>query len=433
MRPYLFDSISSYNKRKFQADLGAGMTVGLVALPLALAIGAASGAKPENGLITGVIGGLLVSIFGGSRVQIGGPAAAFIGVVYGIVTQFGFDGLMIALMLSGVIMFVLGLLKFGNLLKFIPDAVVVGFTNGIAVLIVVAQIKAFLGLNVEKLPGETIDQARMLWAALPSTNFSTFALGVAALMLLFSWPKSIQTKLKLPATVVVLLLGSLIAPLFSWCGGQSIATIGSAYGDFGGFGNSGGTNGLGNGSITLHWPTLGTTRILDLISPAVSLALLGAIESLLCAKIADDLFNKERNPQYPEVHDSNQELIGQGIANFFTPLFGGLATTGTMARTITNVKSGAQSPLAGIFHALTLLLILLVAAPLAKYIPMTILAAILFWVAWGMFDVVYHLQKSRINASTALITLTLTIFWGLAPSVIIGTASYWLIRRVTEH
>jgi sulfate permease, SulP family len=417
MRPYLFDSISTYDRSKFQADLGAGITVGLVALPLALAIGVASGAKPENGLITGVIGGLLVSVFGGSRIQIGGPAAAFIGLVYATMAQFGFDGLMIALMLSGILMFAMGLLKLGNLLKFIPDAVIVGFTSGIALLIVVAQLKAFMGLEVAKLPGDTFNQARLLWGALPTMNLSTLALGSATLVFLLNSPKALLAKIKLPATVLVLVLGSLAAPLFAWCTGQRIATIGSEFG------------GLGDASLHFHWPSLGNTDITALIGPAFSLALLGAIESLLCAKIADDLFNKERAPKNPETHDSNQELIGQGIANFFTPLFGGLATTGTMARTITNVKSGAQSPFAGVFHALTLLMVLLVAAPLAKHIPMTVLAAILFWVAWGMFDGKYYVQKNRVNGLTAFVTLSLTIFWGLAIAVLIGTASYWLMQR----
>jgi sulfate permease, SulP family len=420
MRPYLFDSISSYDRNKLQADLGAGITVGLVALPLALAIGVASGAKPENGLITGIIGGLLVSMFGGSRIQIGGPAAAFIGLVYGTMAQFGFDGLMIALMLSGVFMFAMGLLKFGNLLKFIPDAVITGFTSGIALLIVVAQTKAFLGLELGKLPGDTVGQAKLLWAAMPSVNSSTFLLGAAALAFLSNWPKSLQTKFKLPSTILVLILGSLLAPLFSWCGGQNIATIGSAFG------------GLGSASLNFHWPSLGITSITELIGPAFSLALLGAIESLLCAKIADDLFNKERLPKTPEAHNSNQELIGQGIANFFTPMFGGLATTGTMARTITNIKSGAQSPFAGVFHALTLLLVLLVAAPFAKHIPMTVLAAILLWVAWGMFDGKYYLQKNRLNGLTSAVTLALTIFWGLAAAVLIGTASHALISRASR-
>jgi sulfate permease, SulP family len=420
MRPYLFDSIPGYNRSKFQADLGAGITVGLVALPLALAIGVASGAKPENGLITGVIGGLLVSLFGGSRIQIGGPAAAFIGLVYATTAQFGVDGLMIALMLSGGLMIAMGLLKFGNLLKFIPDAVITGFTSGIALLIVVAQTKAFFGLELGKLPGDTLGQAKLLWAAFPSVNLSTFLLGVAALAFLFKCPKSLTAKFRIPTTILVLVLGSLLAPLFSWCGGQSIATIGSAFG------------GLGSASLNFHWPNLGTTSISALIGPAFSLALLGAIESLLCAKIADDLFNKERAPKTPEAHNSNQELIGQGIANFFTPLFGGLATTGTMARTITNVKSGAQTPFAGIFHALTLLAVLLIAAPLAKHIPMTVLAAILLWVAWGMFDGKYYLQKNRLNGATAFITLALTIFWGLAAAVLIGTASYALMTRVTH-
>jgi sulfate permease, SulP family len=421
MRPYLFDSIANYDRSKFHADLGAGITVGLVALPLALAIGVASGAKPENGLITGVIGGLLVSIFGGSRIQIGGPAAAFIGLVYGTMAQFGFDGLMIALMLSGVIMFAMGLMKFGNLLKFIPDAVITGFTSGIALLILVAQTKAFLGLEVGKLPGDTLGQAKLLWSALPTVNLSTFLLGAAGLAFLFNWPKSLQAKFKLPSTILVLVLGSLLAPLFSWCGGQSIATIASAFG------------GLGSASLNFHWPNLGSTEITALIGPAFSLALLGAIESLLCAKIADDLFNKEREPKNPETHDSNQELIGQGIANFFTPLFGGLATTGTMARTITNVKSGAQSPFAGIFHALTLLVVLLIAAPLAKHIPMTVLAAILLWVAWGMFDGRYYLQRDRINGLTAFVTLALTLFWGLAAAVVVGTASHALMTRAARN
>jgi sulfate permease, SulP family len=428
MRPYLLSAIQGYTRQRFQADLGAGLTVGLVALPLALAIGVASGTKPENGLITGIIGGFLVSLLGGSRVQIGGPAAAFIGLIYATVLQLGFNGLILAVMLSGVLLLAMGYLRVGSLIRYVPDCVVTGFTNGISLLIFIAQIKNFLGLEGVTLPPDTIAQVKALSAGFYSLNLTTLALGGLCLIGLFRFPKTFIQQYKLPPTVCILLLGSLIAPLVQLCGGEKIATIGSAFGGF-------------DASLLIpHLPAFDQLAFSTLVGPAISLALLGTIESLLCARIADDLYNKERGAtplqteqtRIPEKekHDSNQELVAQGIANIITPLFGGIATTGTIARTLTNIKSGATSPWAGVIHSITLLIIMLVAAPLAIHIPMTVLAAILIWVSWSMFEPSYHFLGSGINRISATITLLLTVLWGIAPAVGCGAAVYWALIKL---
>jgi sulfate permease, SulP family len=416
VRPFLFSTFGNYQRKDFQADLGAGLTVGLVALPLALAIGVASGVKPENGLITGIVGGALVSIFGGARLQIGGPAAAFIGLVYATVANHGFNGLVIALMMSGLLLLLMGLFKVGNLLQFVPDAVVVGFTNGIALLIVAAQLKSLLGLEALKFPGDMWGQLQVVARATEQINMTTLCLGLVCLGMLIKWPAAIQQKTKLPATICMLFLGSALAPLASMCGGEKIATIGSEFGK------------LDAQLLAFNLPSFSDANLITLMGPAISLAMLGAIESLLCARIADDIYTRHAALSNPERHDSNQELIGQGIANVITPLFGGIATTGTIARTMTNIKSGGTSPWAGIIHALTLLLFLLIAAPLARHIPMTVLAAILLWVSWNMFDPKYHVKGQRINRVTAVITLILTVTAGLAWAVLIGAAVYWAIH-----
>jgi sulfate permease, SulP family len=423
MKPYLLGSLQNYTRANLLADAGAGVAVGLVALPLAMAIAIASGVKPENGLITAVIGGFIVSALGGSRVQIGGPAAAFIGLVYATVQQFGINGLLIALMLSGAILFIMGVLKLGSYVRFVPNAVITGFTNGIALLIVVAQINSFLGLAVGKLPSGAFNQLQVLAGALPTVNLTTLALGVISLVLLVKWPKSLQARTKVPATVGVLVIGSLIAPLVSLCGGEKIATIGSEFG------------GLGASLLMPHLPNFQGISIGALLLPAISLAMLGAIESLLCARIADDLYNKEINRDSGEVeqHDPNQELIAQGAANLIVPLFSGIATTGTIARTITNIKSGAASPVAGIVHSITLLVIMIAAASLASYIPMTVLAAILLWVSWNMLDVRYHFSASPIHQVTATITLFLTLTWGIAAAVGSGMLTYWLLNQAASR
>jgi sulfate permease, SulP family len=331
--------------------------------------------------------------------------------------------LLIALMLSGAILLIMGVLKLGSYVRFVPNAVITGFTNGIALLIVVAQINSFLGLTVGKLPSGAFNQLQVLISALPTLNLTTLALGVISLVLLVKWPKSLQAGTKVPATVGVLVIGSLIAPLVSLCGGEKIATIGSEFG------------GLGASLLMPHLPNFQGISIGALLLPAISLAMLGAIESLLCARIADDLYNKEINRDSGEVeqHDPNQELIAQGAANLIVPLFSGIATTGTIARTITNIKSGAASPVAGIVHSITLLVIMIAAASLASYIPMTVLAAILLWVSWNMLDVRYHFSASPIHQVTATITLFLTLTWGIAAAVGSGMLTYWLLNQAASR
>ncbi len=428
LNPYLPQKRSNYSNTQFRADLNAGVTVGLVALPLALAIGVASGVRPENSVIAGIVGGTLVSLFGGSRVQIGGPAAAFIGLVFATVIAHGLSGLLIALMMSGFILLAMGLLRMGSLFRFVPEAVITGFTNGIAVLIAVAQIKGFLGLDIAVMPVDLPKQLQSLMHALSTTTWQTALLGMFCLGLL---SLNFWTRLpgKLPASMWILLIGTGIGLVFTAINrdGAVIATIGTTFGSF------------SSSELSLRLPDLGDNgigaRLLTLAGPAIALALLGAIESLLCARMADDLYTKQHKlgPSESEAHDSNRELIGQGIANVITPLFGGIATTGTIARTLTNIRSGAATPVSGIVHAITLLLILVVAAPVAQHIPMTVLAAILLWVAWGILDVRYLAKGALEDRATAALTIVLTLFAGLTPAVFCGVACYWIMKRTMKE
>ena len=415
-RPRLLDTLQDYNRQRFLTDLGAGITVGIVALPLALAFGIASGVKPEQGLITAVIAGFLISALGGSQVQIGGPAGAFIVIVYGIIDRYGFTNLLVSTVMAGMLMFVLGLFKLGVLIRYIPVSIVIGFTNGIAVLIALSQLRDLMGLAITKMPGEFFAQLAALAGAIASFNPHAFGIGLACVAGLALWPRlftpgrpipagllqrqPLRTLARLPAPIVALVALTLVAYLFK----LPVETIGSRFGE------------LPRGLPSLDLPPLSWDSLRQLTIPTITIALLGAIESLLCARVADNLTSFKR-------HDSNQELMAQGVANIVTPFFGGIPATGTIARTVTNVRAGAVSPVAGIVHAITLFLILLIAAPLASHVPLAALAGILLFVAWNMFEghQFSRLRQFSVPYRTLMLgTFVLTIVFDLTVAVEVG-------------
>lgn len=399
--------------RHWARNLVAGVIVGVVALPLAMAFAIASGVKPEQGIYTAIIGGLLVSLFGGSRLQIAGPTGAFIVILAGVTAKYGVDGLQLATMMAGIILFLLGISRLGALIKFIPDPVILGFTAGIGVIIWVSQWKDFFGLPAVQ--GEHFHQK--LWhllQALPELHLATTLLALLSLALLL-WVPKIPALKRLPAPLVAMVLATALQSLFQF---QGVATIGSAFG------------GIPQGLPTLQVPEISLPRILDLIGPAFAIAMLGAIESLLSAVVADGMAGTR--------HDSNQELIGQGIANLATPLFGGFAATGAIARTATNIRNGGSSPLAGITHAVVLVLIILFLAPLAANIPLCALAAILFVVAYNMSEL-HHFKRMvqrapRADVAILLCTFVLTVFSDLVIAVNIGVilAMLHFLRRMAS-
>jgi len=410
-RPKLLSSLHGYNRRHFVHDLGAGLTVGVVALPLAMAFAIASGLKPEAGLYTAIIAGFLISALGGSRVQIGGPAGAFIVIVYGILERYGLANLIIATAMSGVLLFLMGLFRLGTLVRFIPIAVVIGFTNGIAVLIMLSQVKDFLGLQLASVPASFLAMLPALGGALHTFNPAALALALGSLLTVALWqkimprlgPDKLQFSGKLsviPGTIVALVAATLISRAME----LPVETIGSRFG------------GIPATLPAFVWPDFSWETARFLLMPTLTLALLGAIESLLCARIADGL-TEDR-------HDPNQELMAQGVANFFTPFFGGMPATGTIARTVTNARSGAVSPVAGMVHALTLLLVILVAAPVAQHIPLAALAGILVHVAWNMgewrefvhlrqYRLPYRITLLAVFVLTVVVDLTVAVEFGL--------------------
>ncbi len=401
--PKLLDSFKGYNGALLSKDILAGITVGVVALPLAMAFAIASGLKPEAGLFTAIIAGGLISILGGSRVQIGGPAGAFIVIVYGIVEHYGLANLLLATAMSGVFLFLMGLFRLGTLIRFIPVAVIIGFTNGIAVLIGLSQVKEFFGLQITKMPAEFFQAIQTLYAAADTVNPIALMLSMGSLALLISW-RAFQKHLgylsHIPGTVIAMAAATIVTSVFN----LPIDTIGSRFG------------GIPSGLPSFEWIPISWGTAQFVIVPAITLALLGAIESLLCARIADGLIHDR--------HESNQELMAQGIANVVSPFFGGMPATGTIARTVTNIQSGASTPIAGIVHSITLLVIILFGAPLAKDIPLASLAAILMFVAWNMgewrkfadlkqFRLPYRLTMLSVFFLTIILDLTVAIQVGL--------------------
>ncbi|WP_165313497.1 SulP family inorganic anion transporter [Vibrio ziniensis] len=380
-------------------NLSAGLIVGVVALPLAMAFAIASGVKPEQGIYTAIIAGLIVSIFGGSRVQIAGPTGAFIVILAGIVAQYGVGGLQIATMMAGVILLILGVTKLGSIIRYIPDPVIVGFTSGIGVIIWVGQWQDFFGLP--QISGAHFHQKLIsIFNAFPQFHLTTTLLALLSLALVIFGPK-IPKLSRIPGPLLALLV---ITTLQYFVGFDGVRTIGSAFG------------GIPQGLPELSVPDISFSQIIQLIGPAFAIAMLGAIESLLSAVVADGMSGTK--------HNSNQELVGQGIANIIAPIFGGIAATGAIARTATNIRNGGNSPLAGIIHALTLVVILLVLAPLAVNIPLATLSAILFVVAWNMSEIPHFIKlikrAPRADVAILLITFSLTVFADLVVAVNIG-------------
>ncbi|WP_374353271.1 SulP family inorganic anion transporter [Limnohabitans sp.] len=420
-RPKLLDSLSGYDRAALVRDMGAGVTVGVVALPLAMAFAIASGLKPEAGLFTAIIAGFLIAALGGSRVQIGGPAGAFIVIVYGILERYGPANLILATAMSGAVLFLMGLFRLGTLIRFIPVAVVIGFTNGIAVLIMLSQIKDFLGLKITAMPADFFGMLHTLSAHLHTLNLAALLVALGSLSLLVGWMRlgrrlehtRYQSLSTIPGSIIALLFATLATAGLS----LPVDTIGSKFG------------GIPASLPHLQWPEFSWDSARFLFMPTMTLALLGAIESLLCARIADGLADDRHNP--------NQELMAQGIANFVTPFFGGMPATGTIARTVTNVKSGARTPVAGMVHALTLLAVVLVAAPLANHIPLAALAAILMFVAWNMGEwrEFLHLRQYRMPYRlTLLAVFFLTVVFDLTVAVEVGliAACLTFIYRISS-
>lgn len=410
LKPKLFTTLKNYTKEQFISDFTAGVIVGIVALPLAIAFGIASGVTPEKGIITAIIAGFLISFFGGSRVQIGGPTGAFIIIVYSIVQNYGTVGLTIATLMAGIILVIMGLVKFGSLIKFIPYPVVVGFTSGIAVLIFSTQIKDFFGLSIETIPAEFHEKWIEYFTSFSTINYSVFLIGLLSLIIMIFWPKVTH---RIPGSLIAIIVSTILVIVFD----LPVDTIGSRFGEI---------------PSSLPAPTfydVNLEMIKNLISPATVIAILAAIESLLSAVVADGMIGGR--------HRSNMELIAQGLANIVTPIFGGIPATGAIARTATNIKNGGRTPIAGIVHSLTLLLIMLFFGSYAKLIPMSTLAAILIIVSYNMSE--WHSFKSLLNSprsdvAVLLTTFFLTVIFDLTIAIEIGMvlAVLLFMKRMAE-
>ncbi len=414
--PKLLDCLPGYNRAQLGKDMAAGITVGVLALPLAMAFAIASGCSPTAGIWTAIVAGLIISALGGSRVQIGGPTGAFIPIIYGIVAINGFNNLLGATMLAGVFLLAMGLARMGQLIRFIPVTVVIGFTNGIAVVIFLAQIKDFFGLQIDNLPAEFFARINMLAANANTIDLPTLGLASACFAMLLSY-NGLAQRLPLlrraPGPLVVLIAGTLLSYLF----GLPVETIGSRF------------HGIPQELPDFGLPDLSIHDFGKLISPAITIALLGAIESLLSARVADS--------QIDDRHDPNQELVAQGLANIVAPLFGGFAATGAIARTTTNVKTGGRTPVAGIIHAFVLLGVVLIAAPLAAYVPLATLSAIVMVVAINMGEWHQFLELRRYSYNYRIIllaTFLVTVLFDLTIAVELGMvlASLFFIYRMSE-
>jgi SulP family sulfate permease len=395
-KPKIIDTLKNYSKAQFYKDLVAGIIVGIVALPLAIAFAIASGVSPEKGILTAIIAGFIISAFGGSRVQIGGPTGAFIVIVYGIVQQFGINGLIVATFMAGVLLIIIGVVKLGNVIKFIPYPLIVGFTTGIALIIFSSEIKDFLGLKMGAVPAPFVDKWMAYSIHISSLNIYSLVIAGVTLAIVLLWSRVSH---KVPGSLIAILLTTLIVRFFH----LPVETIGSRFGSI-------------SAALPMpHIPVLNYDIIKQLIRPAFTIAMLGAIESLLSAVVADGMIGGN--------HRSNTELIAQGVANLCSGIFGGIPATGAIARTATNVKSGGRTPVAGIVHALTLLIIMLFVGQWAALIPMATLAGILVVVAWNMSELgnfIFILKGSRSDAAVLLATFLLTVFVDLTVAIEIG-------------
>ena len=414
-KPKMFSAIRNYNKQTFMADFMAGIIVGIVALPLAIAFGIASGVSPEKGIITAIVAGLMISVFGGSKVQIGGPTGAFIVIVYGIIQQYGIQGLTIATLMAGVFLILLGVLRLGTIIKYIPYPIVVGFTSGIAVTIFTTQIKDLLGMTIEgSVPSDFIEKWGTYLYNIGNIDLWSTLVGIVSVVIIAVTPRFSK---KVPGSLVAIIVMTVAALLLKqYAGITSIETIGDRFS----------INSTLPGAVV---PELTWETVKGLVGPAVTIAVLGAIESLLSATVADGVIGDH--------HNSNTELIAQGIANIASPLFGGIPATGAIARTMTNINNGGRTPIAGIVHAVVLLLIFLFLMPLAQYIPMACLAGVLVVVSYGMSgwrSFMAMLRNPKSDITVLLLTFFLTIIFDLTVAIEFGLicACLLFMRRMAE-
>ena len=411
LRPKLFDVMKGYTKAQLLKDIISGIIVAIIALPLSIALAIASGVGPEQGLYTAIIAGFFISFLGGSRVQIGGPTAAFVVIIYGIVAQYGTDGLIVATILAGIILVIMGICHFGSLIKYIPYTITTGFTCGIAVTLFVGQLKDFFGLSIKSVPSEFLDKVIVYAKNIKSVNITASLIGLSAIAIMLIWPKITD---KIPGSLVAIIITTAIA----YFAKLPINTIGSVYGE------------LNSSFPAFHVPSISMNLIQKMLSPAFTIAVLAAIESLLSAVVSDGMIG--------DTHKSNAELIGQGLGNIFSGLFGGIPATGAIARTAANVRNGGRTPIAGIVHCITLTIILLVLMPLAALIPMTTLAAVLLVVAANMADWTSFFRLCKTAPKSDIIVLVatffLTVFFDLVVAIEIGVvlAALLFMKRMAE-
>ncbi len=425
-KPQLFATLKNYSRKQFTTDLMAGIIVGIVALPLAIAFGIASGVTPEKGIITAIVAGLIISVLGGSKVQIGGPTGAFIIIIYGIIQQYGFEGLTIATLMAGVFLIMFGVLHLGTIIKYIPYPIIVGFTSGIALTIFTTQIKDLMGLTMESVPSDFIEKWIAYFGSFPTIDWWSAGVGIGSVALIAVWPRLTNSSFitshfsflrKLPGSLIAIIVMTIAALLLKqYAGVTTIETIGDRFSI---------SNELPGATV----PALSWETIKGLVSPAITIAILGAIESLLSATVADGVIGAR--------HSSNTELIAQGVANLASPLFGGIPATGAIARTMTNINNGGRTPVAGIVHAVVLLLIFLFLMPLAQYIPMACLAGVLVIVSYGMSgwrSFISIMKNPKSDVIVLWVTFLLTVIFDLTIAIEVGLicACLLFMRRMAE-
>ncbi len=415
LKPKLFDILKDIKGGQVVKDIISGVIVAIIALPLSIALAIASGVGPEQGLYTAIIAGFFIAVFGGSRVQIGGPTAAFVVIIYGIVTKFGTDGLIVATIMAGIMLVIMGICHFGSLIKYIPYTITTGFTCGIAVTLFTGQLKDFFGLKLESVPSEFLPKVIAYFKNINTVNITSMLIGLLAVIIMLVWPRVTD---KIPGSLIAIIVTTIIVKVFALDTAYGVSTIGSVYGT------------LDSSFPTPHLPKVSFDMVTDLMSPALTIAILAGIESLLSAVVSDGMIGDR--------HKSNAELIGQGLGNIFSGLFGGIPATGAIARTAANVRNGGRTPIAGVVHCITLSIILVVMMPLASMIPLTTLAAVLLIVAANMADwsSFIHLCRTAPKSDIVVLVLTflLTVFFDLVVAIEYGVvlAAILFMKRMSD-